>query len=47
MLGYSSGQMMGWGGSSFFGTLGLFTWLVWLVAGILVCVWLWQKISKK
>jgi len=23
------------------------TWLVWLVVGVLLAVWLWQKISKK
>lgn len=38
------GGMMGFGGPS---ALGLLTWLVWLMVGILLCIFLWQKISHK
>lgn len=37
-------DMMGWGGG--FGWLFGITWIVWLVVGVLLAVWLWQKISK-
>jgi len=40
------GSMMGWGGG-LAGSLGLLTWLVFLVAGVLLCIWLWQQITKK
>jgi hypothetical protein len=39
--GYGGGMM----GSSF-GFLGLLTWVVFLIDGILLGLWLWQKISK-
>jgi len=35
-----SGMMGGWGW-----LMGL-TWIVWLVVGILLVVWLWQKVRK-
>ncbi|HEY4499549.1 MAG TPA: hypothetical protein VJH70_00235 [Candidatus Paceibacterota bacterium] len=41
--GYGSDQMMGGG---WLGTTAIFTWLVWLVAGVLLIVWLWQNIKK-
>lgn len=37
-------NMMGWGG---FGWLFTLTWIVWLVVGIFLAIWLWQKINKK
>jgi hypothetical protein len=37
-------DMMGWGG---FGWLFTLTWIVWLVVGIFLAIWLWQKINKK
>jgi hypothetical protein len=37
-------NMMGWGG---FGWLFTLTWVVWLIVGIFLAVWLWQKINKK
>ena len=46
MMGYGYEGMMGVG-SGFFGTLGFLTWLVWLIVGIFLAIWLWQKISKK
>jgi len=48
MMGYygCGGSMMGWGGG-LAGSLGLLTWLVFLVAGVLLCIWLWQQITKK
>ncbi len=40
--------MMGWsGGFTALGILGTLTWLVWFTVGILLIVWLWQKIAKK
>jgi hypothetical protein len=41
--------MMGGGmyGFSIFSLLGLATWIVWLVVGVLTAVWLWKKISKE
>lgn len=42
--------MMGSGmgaGMGLFGTLGLLTWIVWLVVGVLLAMWLWKKISKE
>jgi len=39
------GNMMGWGGG-FGGFLCVFTWLVYLAVGILLVVYLWQKIKK-
>lgn len=38
--------MMG-GEMGFFGTLGALTWIVWLVVGVLLAVWLWKQISKE
>jgi len=43
MMGSFSQNMMWGGGAGFFLTL---TWLVWLVVGIFLAVYLWQKISK-
>ena len=38
----------GWGGAGW--GLGAFlvvaTWLVWLTVGVMLIVWLWQRISK-
>jgi len=34
-------------GMGFFGLMGGLTWVVWLVVGILLAVWLWKKISKE
>ena len=39
------GQNMTWGGGA--GLFMVLTWLVWLVVGIFLAVYLWQKISKK
>ena len=44
MSNYLGQDMMWGGGSSFFFVL---TWLVFLVVGIFLAVYLWQKISKK
>jgi hypothetical protein len=43
-------HMMGFGyggGMGLFGTLGFITWIVWLLVGIFLAIFLWQKISKK
>jgi hypothetical protein len=48
-------QMMGWEGSSMMGMGmgGVWSWLaaifyiVWLIAGILLAVWLWKQIENK
>lgn len=34
-------------GMGLFGSLGFLTWIVWLVVGVLLAVWLWKKISKE
>lgn len=50
MMGYGyGGPMMDWEGGNMgtWGTLGLLTWLVWLAVGILLAVYLWQKITQK
>ncbi len=39
-------QMMEWGGG-WFGSIFFLAWIVWLVVGILLAVWLWQKITKE
>ncbi len=39
--------MMGWGGMGWFGSLGFLTWLVYLAVGVLLIIWLWQKINHK
>jgi len=44
MMNYGYGSMMGWGGGM--GLLGLLTWLVFLTVGVLLIVFLWQKIKK-
>ena len=41
------GSMMGWGGMGWFGSLGFLTWLVYLAVGVLLIIWLWQKINHK
>ncbi len=39
------GSMMGWLGGW---GIGMFlTWVVWTAVGVLLIIWLWQKISKK
>ncbi|MDX1607860.1 MAG: hypothetical protein R3251_01495 [Candidatus Spechtbacterales bacterium] len=43
---WGDGGMMGMGGSAF-SFLAFLTWIVWLVVGVLLAVWLWQKINKK
>lgn len=41
----SMGYMMqGWG---LFGLFYLLAYLVWIIVGILLIVWLWQKINRK
>lgn len=35
------------GSMGFFSWIIFLTWLVWLAVGILVCVFLWKKISKE
>lgn len=40
---YQWGGMMGGGA---WGTLAFLTWIVWLAVGVLLIIWLWQKISK-
>lgn len=39
------GSMMGWGGG-YGGAFGAVSELVWLVAGVLLIVWLWKQIQK-
>lgn len=46
MMNFGYMPMMGWNGG-WVGGLGLLTWLVWLAVGVLLVVWLWQKISGK
>ena len=41
----NNGGMMG--GMGLWGILMLFTWIVWLVVGVLASIWFWKKISKK
>ncbi len=48
--GVEYGHMMDWSGGMMGGTwgvLGLITWVVWLIVGILAVVWLFQQINKK
>jgi hypothetical protein len=41
-------EMMGYGGGmGSFGLFAVMAWSVWIVVGILACVWLWQNINKK
>ena len=40
-----SGSMMG--GAGTFGLMAFITWLVWILVGVFLAVFLWQKISKK
>ncbi len=42
--GFNSG-MMSWGGG--LGWLFVLTWIVWLVVGVFLAIFLWQKINKK
>jgi hypothetical protein len=40
-------MMGGYGyGMGFFGYLGITTWVVWLVVGVLLAMYLWKKINK-
>lgn len=40
-------MMAGFGsGMGLAGSLGFITWVVWLAVGVLLCVYLWKKISK-
>lgn len=32
------------GTADFMGLLGLFTWVVWLIVGVLLIIWLWKQI---
>lgn len=45
MMDYGYWPMMGGGG--FVGALALLTWLVWLVVGALLIIWLWKKINNQ
>lgn len=49
-MGSGWGGMMG-GGWGFGWGLGMFlvvaTWLVWLVVGVMLIIWLWRQIDKK
>jgi hypothetical protein len=47
MMGYQYSYGFGPMASGGFGLLCLITWLVWTVVGILLAIWLWQKISHK
>lgn len=40
----SGGWGVGWGLGAF---LIVATWLVWLVVGVMLIIWLWRRISKK
>lgn len=42
---YGYGHMFGWSG--LFGSLGFLTWLVWLLVGVFLAIYLWKKISKE
>lgn len=44
MYGYY-GSMMGWGGG--WGFFLFICWFVWTTVGVLLAIWLWQKIWKK
>jgi len=45
-MGYGlNGGMMNWGGG--FGLLFTLSWIIWLVVGIFLAIYLWQKINKK
>jgi len=39
------GSMMGWIGTWGIGVF--LTWLIWSIVGVMLIIWLWQKISKK
>jgi|GEM_PF-3556666 len=43
MMGY--GNPMGWAGG-YGNSLGVLSQIVWLIAGILLAVWLWKQIQK-
>ena len=43
-FGYGYGPMLGGGG---IGTFALITWLIWIIVGIFLAIFLWQKITKK
>lgn len=45
-FGYGFGPMM-YGGFGAFAILGFLTWLVFLIVGIFLAIYLWQKINKK
>ena len=45
--GYSPMMYGGFGGFGIFAILGFLTWIVVLVVGILLAIYLWQKINKK
>lgn len=47
MMNFGYGPMMGWNGGGWFGTLGFLTWIVWLAVGVLLVIWLWQKVNGK
>lgn len=48
MMGTNWGGMMGSGwGFGFWAWLAVSTWLIWLVVGVLLIIWLWRLISKK
>lgn len=38
---------MGFGGMGLFGFLGLSTWIIWLVVGVLLIMFLLKKINEK
>lgn len=44
--GYDGGMMGGYGGGGTFFLLAGLTWVVWLVVGVLLAVWLWKQIKK-
>lgn len=35
------------GGGDFYSWFAFLTWLVWLAVGVLLCVFLWKKITKE
>ena len=45
MMDYGVGGMFGAGG--LISTFGFLSWFVWLLVGVLLAVFLWQKITKK
>ena len=36
----------GYGGGSVFAILGFLTWIVWLIVGVMIIIWLWKQINK-